>query len=195
MSLQNTIKNAAYDNAAYLARGTFSTVMTAGSGGVSAKFVAHANLVLFGLNAYTTTAGTSTYTNTQYYQALINGGTTVTSVAAHSGTASAVIHVAATQLSLIRIYNTNTATGVAPALATATIGPFSIDQYYTNGTGTGGVGVYAQFALNTNTGSAGFNGLAVNQGDQVYVVNGTDASAVNLINIDYQVLPLSDLVA
>ena len=51
MSLQNTTKNMAYDNAAYLARGNFATVMTAGSGGVSGKFVAHANMLLFGLNA------------------------------------------------------------------------------------------------------------------------------------------------
>jgi len=179
MSLINSLKNAAYDNAAYVARGNFTGIMTAGSGGVSTKFVAHANLLLFGLNAYTTTAGTSTYTATQYY----NGGTN-----------SATVHVAATQLSLIRITNT-AATGLAPSLSTSTVGPFTIDQYYANGTGTGGVGVYAQVALNTSTGTAGLNGLAINQGDQIYVVNGTDTSAVNLINIDFQVQPLANVIA
>ena len=72
MSLTSVLKNAAYDNAAYVARGNFTGIMTAGSGGVSTKFVAHANLLLFGLNAYTTTAGTSTYTATQYYLSLIH---------------------------------------------------------------------------------------------------------------------------
>ena len=181
MSLTSVLKNAAYDNAAYVARGNFTGIMTAGSGGVSTKFVAHANLLLFGLNAYTTTAGTSTYTATtaQYYA---------------GGTSSATVHVNATQLSLIRITNT-AAAGAAPSLSTSTVGPFYIDQYYTNGTATGGVGAYAQVALNTSTGTAGLNGLAINQGDQIYVVNGTDASAVNLINIDFQVQPLANVIA
>ena len=179
MSLQNTLKNAAYDNAAYIARGTFASVTAAGSGGVSGKFVAHAALLVYGLNAYTTTAGTSTYTNTQFY---------------NNGTNSASVHAATTQLSLIRITNT-ASTGVAPSLSTSTIGPFTVDTYFANGTGTGQVGCYAQFALNTSTGSAGLNGVAISQGDQIYVVNGTDASAVNLISIDYQVLPLANLVA
>ena len=179
MSLTNSLKNAAYDNSVYVSRATFGGITAAGSGGVSPKFVAHANLLLFGLNAYTTIAGTSTYTATQYY---------------NTGTNSATVHVAATQLSLIRITNT-AATGVAPALSTSTVGPFTIDQYYANGTATGGVGVYAQFALNTSTGTAGLNGVAINQGDQIYVVNGTDTSAVNLISIDYQVQPLANVVA
>ena len=84
---------------------------------------------------------------------------------------------------------------MAPALATATIGPFFADQYYANGTATGGVGAYAQFALNTNTGSSGLNGYNINQGDQIYVVNGTDATHVSLIGIDYQIQPLSNVVA
>ena len=181
MSLQNTTKNMAYDNAAYIARGAFTTVMTAGSGGVSGKFVAHANMLLFGLNAYTTTAGTSTYTATQYYT--YSGSST-----------SATVHVNASQLSLIRITNT-AAAGVAPSLSTSTIGPFYVDTLFANGTATGQVGAIAQVALNTSTGSAGLNGLAINQGDQIYVVNGTDTSSVNLITIDYSVLPLANVVA
>ena len=53
----------------------------------------------------------------------------------------------------------------------------------------------AQVALNTSTGSAGLNGVAINQGDQIYIVNGTDASSVNLVTLDYQVLPLSNVIA
>jgi len=51
MSLTNSLKNAAYDNSVYVSRGTFNGITAAGSGGVSTKFVAHANLLLFGLNA------------------------------------------------------------------------------------------------------------------------------------------------
>jgi hypothetical protein len=181
MSNTQSLKNMAYDNAAYVARGNFATVMTAGSGGVSGKFVAHANLLLFGLNAFTTTAGTSTYTATQYYN--YSGSST-----------SATVHVNASQLSLIRITNTASA-GVAPSLSTSTIGPFYVDTLFANGTATGQIGAVAQVALNTSTGSAGLNGLAINQGDQIYIVNGTDASSVNLITIDYSVLPLANVVA
>ena len=181
MSNTNIQKNAAYDNAAYVSRGTFNGITAAGAAGVSTKFVAHANLLLFGLNVYTTIAGTSTYTSTtaQYY---------------NNGTNSALIHVNATQLSLIRITNT-AATGLAPSLSTSTVGPFYVDQYYANGTATGLVGAYAQVALNTSTGTAGLNGLAINQGDQIYCVNGTDATVVNLVSIDYQVQPLANVVA
>jgi hypothetical protein len=179
MSNTNLQKSAAYDSATYLARPTFNTVMAAGSGGVSGNFVAHANLLLYGLTAYTTTAGTSTYTATQYYSA---GGT------------SATVHVAASQLSLIRITST-AAAGVAPALSTSTIGPFYVDTLFANGTATGQIGATQTVALNTTTGTAGLGGLAVLQGDRFYVVNGTDASSVNQISIEYQVLPGANVVA
>jgi len=181
MSNTQALKNMAYDNPAYVARGVFTSVMTAGSGGVSGKFVAHANMLLFGLNAFTTTAGTSTYTATQYYN--YAGSST-----------SATVHVNASQLNLIRITNT-ASTGVAPSLSTSTIGPFYVDTLFANGTATGQVGATAQVALNTSTGTAGLNGLSINQGDQIYIVNGTDASSVNLITIDYSVLPLANVVA
>ena len=179
MSNTNLQKSAAYDGATYLARPTFNSVMAAGSGGVSGNFVAHANLLLYGLTAYTTTAGTSTYTATQYYSA---GGT------------SATVHVAASQLSLIRITST-AAAGVAPALSTSTIGPFYVDTLFANGTATGQIGATQTVALNTTTGTAGLGGLAVLQGDRFYVVNGTDASSVNQISIEYQVLPGANVVA
>jgi hypothetical protein len=144
--------------------------------------VAHANLLLFGLTAFTTVASTSTYTATQYYN---YGGTTNT---------SATIHVAASQLNLIRITNT-AAVGVAPSLSTSTIGPFYIDTLYANGTATGQIGATQTVSLNTSTGTAGLGGLSINQGDQIYVVNGTDTSGVNLVTIDYQILPGANVSA
>lgn len=162
-----------YDHPAYNVRGTFNSVMTAGSGGVSAKFVAFANLLLFGLNTQVITLSTSTYTNT------------VTGV----GTAT----VSAQQLSLIRI--TNTASfGATIGLSTTTIGPFLAGgNFASGGTGTAQVGGYNQFALNTT--SPGLGGVPINQGDQIFVVSGTDATAVSLVSIDYQVQPLAAVVA
>jgi hypothetical protein len=172
-----SLKSMAYDNAAYIARGTFNSLMTAGSAGVSAKFTAFANLLLFSLNTYSTVAGTSTYTG-----GLLGGPS---GVAPTTGVA-----VAATQLSLIRITNT-ASTGATIALSTSTVGPFTVGGVFlgAGGTATNQIGASNQFALNTSTGTAGFGGLAINQGDQVYIVNGTDATAVELVSIDFQVLP------
>ena len=183
MSLQNTTKNMGYDNPAYMSRGTYNTSIAAGSGATSTIFVPHSNLLLLGLTMTPAAAGTSTYTATQYY-----GG--------FAGTlTSATVHVSSTQVSLIRVTNTSTF-GQAPAVSTSTIGPFYVDYLNTtNGTATGAVGSFTQVALNTSTGSAGLNGIAVNAGDRLFLVNGTDATAVTYATIDYQILPLSNVVA
>lgn len=166
------LKSMGYDHPAYLTRQTFNGIMVAGSGGVSAKFIAHAALLIFGLHTYSTIVGTSTYTYTQ-------GGT-------------ATVAVAATQLSLIRITNTNPY-GTAVALSTSTFGPFTVGgsnlTATAGGTLTNQVGAYSYFQINTNTGTAGYGGVAVNQGDQVFIVNGTDATAVELVTIEYGDVP------
>lgn len=161
-----------YDHPAYTIRNAFSSTVAAGSGGVSAKFICRANLILYGLYTQTLILGTSTYTNT------------VTGV----GTAT----VSGQQLSLIRI--TNTASfGATIALSTTTIGPFIAGgNFAAGGTGTAQVGGFNVFALATS-GQAG--GVSVNMGDQVYVVSGTDATASTATNIDYQVAPLASFVA
>ncbi len=178
-----SLKSMAYDNPAYIARGTYNTIMTAGSAGVSGKFVAFANLLLFSLNTYTTIAGTSTYTG-----GLLGGPPGVN--------ATTGVAVASTQLSLIRITNT-AASGATIALSTSTIGPFTVGGVFlgAGGTATNQVGGANQFALNTTAGTAGFGGVAINQGDQIYVVNGTDGTAVELVSIDYQVAPLASVTA
>ena len=167
-----------YDHPTYATRvGTFNSIMAAGSGGVSAKFTAFANLLLFSLNTYVTIAGTSTYTT-----GLLGGPT------------GATVAVAATQLSLIRITNTATA-GATIGLSTSTIGPFTVAGVFlgAGNTATNQIGAYNQFTLSTGTGAMG--GVPINQGDQIFVVNGTDLTAVELVSIDYQVAPLAAVTA
>lgn len=141
----------------------FLGATAAGSAGVTSKFVAHAALLLFSLNTYQTVLGTSTYTQTV------------------GGTATGTATLSGQQLSLIVIQNTSTTSTVA--LSTATVGPF-----LAGGQGTAAqVGGSNQFALNTTTGTAGYGGYPIPQGSQFYVVSGTDATAVNLVTVDYQV--------
>lgn len=175
-----TTKNMAYDHPAYITRGQFASIMTAGSGGVSAKFVAHANLLLVGLTTQTTVAGTSTYTTG------LTGGPV--------GVGTAGPAVAATQLSIIRITNTASA-GATIALSTTTVGPFTVAGVFlgAGGTATNQVGASNQFNL-AGTGT-GVGGIPVNAGDQFFVVNGTDATAVELVTLDYQIQPLASVVA
>jgi hypothetical protein len=149
-----------YQDPTYTGRGAFAYgAIAAGSGGVTSKFVTHAALLLMSLTSYQQTLGTSTYTA--------------------NGTAT----VSGQQLNVIVIQNTNT-TGTAVSLSTTTIGPFVAGG---QGLSTAAVGGSNQFTLNTNTGTTGQGGVLVPQGAQVYVVSGTDLSAVNLCTIDYQV--------
>lgn len=157
-----------YQDPTYMGRGAFAYgAIAAGSGGVTSKFVTHAALMLMSLNTFQTVAGTSTYTNT------------VTGV----GTAT----INGQQLNVIIIQNTATA-GATAALSTTTIGPFLAGGGFVGGgTGTGQIGGINQFAINTNSGTSGQGGVLVPQNAQVYVVSGTDATAVNLCTIDYQI--------
>lgn len=178
-----SLKSMGYDHPSYTARQAFTSTMVAGSGGVSAKFVAHAAMVLFSLNTLTTVAGTSTFTG-----GLVGGPPGVNPTTG--------VAVAATQLSLIRITNT-ASSGATIGLSTTTVGPFTVGGVFlgAGGTATNQVGASNQFALNTTAGTAGLNGLAINQGDQFFIVNGTDLTAVEAVTIDYQILPLANVVA
>lgn len=178
-----SLKSMAYDHPAYTGRGQFTGIMTAGSAGASTKFVAYANMLLFGLTTFTTILGTSTYTG-----GLLGGPSGVNPTTG--------VAVASTQLSLIRITNT-AAAGATIALSTSTIGPFTVGGVFlgAGGTATNQVGASNQFALNTTAGTAGLGGVQINQGDQVFIVNGTDATAVELVTIDYQVLPGASVTA
>lgn len=130
MSLTNQQRSLPYDHVAVQARYAAQlAVNTAGSGNATGKFYAHAALQVYGVTFSTIAAGTSTYTV--------------------SGTAT----TSAAQFSAIYITNTSTST---VALATSTIGPFTIGGTTTTGTnvnvgGIGGIagGYQGPYALNT----------------------------------------------
>ena len=166
-----------YDHPAYTVHSSHSfPALAAGASGLTSKFVAFANLYVFGIAFAVVAAGTSTYT-------AWNGTATVTGIAAD-------------QISLIRVTN-NAAAGVAPSLSTATYGPFAVAPY--NGTATGtqtsaagytgyislyGTATTGQAQAGTNTGSGG---VSVKAGDQLYIQRGTDASAITAVAIEYDV--------
>lgn len=179
-----SLKSMGYDHPSYTARvGSFQGVLAAGAAGLTQKFTIFANMLLFGLTSFTTTAGTSTYTG-----GLTGGPTTVNPTTG--------VAVAADQLNLIRITNTASA-GATVALSTTTVGPFTVGGSFlgAGGTATNQAGGSNQFALNTTAGTAGLGGLQVNQGDQIWVVRGTDTTAVESVTIDYQILPLASVTA
>jgi hypothetical protein len=178
-------KGAGYDHPMYLARmGHAFTALAAGANGVTSKFVAFANLQVFGIQAAVVAVGSSTYT-------------------AYNGTAT-VTGIAADQISLIRIMN-NAAPGAAPSMSTATYGPFAVAPYNgtLTGTQTSAIGITPYYSLygTGTTGQlqagapAGSGGISVNSGDQLYILRGTDASAVTGVSLDYGITPLANVGA
>ena len=185
-----TTRSLAYDNAVYLARQQHCfPAVAAGVSGVTSKFVAFTALNIYSLTANAVAVGATTSTAN-----LWNGTATQTSVGADS-------------VSLIRIMN-NAAIGAAPALSTATYGPFSVNNSpagstgvstatttngaagYTNNVQLYGIGTTGQLQAGA---PAGNGGIQVNQGDQLYVLRGTDASAVTAVAIEFSITPLASV--
>lgn len=176
-------KNMAYDHSSYITRQSVFLSTVSGSAGTSSKYVAFANMALFSITAYTNTTGTTTVTNTV-------GGTATSTVS------SAIFNV-------IRVTNT-AAAGSSVSLSTTTTGPFFIGgTFASGGTGTAQVGGVSIYAISTNTATTQVNpygfgvngGLAVNQGDLIWVVNGTDATANYSVVLDFQLQPLASITA
>lgn len=180
-----TTKSMSYDHPAYIARSAHVfPALAAGASGATSKFVAFANLTIFSIVASAVATGSST-------TSLWNGTAVQQSVGNDA-------------VSLIRIMN-NAAAGAAPSLSTATYGPFSVNNY--NGTATGTTtnssapGYVNQIPLygtgttgSLQTGSnAGVGGITVNQGDQIYIQRGTDATAVTGLAIEYGITPLANV--
>jgi hypothetical protein len=188
MSLFNAVRQVAYDNpSATVRQAAALAANSAGSASTSGKFIAWAALTVYGVTFFTTTAGTSTYS---YNGTATNPGTV---------------------MSALIVQNTNT-TGTAVTLGTTTIGPFIIGGTSTAGQGnvggtSGGIagGYQGPYALNTLGGtntsqvvglttytagypgnaSVGFGGIQLNPGDTIQFVNGTDATAVTIPQLQY----------
>lgn len=177
---QNSVlKSAGYDNPAYVTRQGIFLLRAAGANGVSAKYVAHANLIVYGLSYYTVAIGnaTSSYTFTG-----VNGSATV----------------AAVSDSIQLVVVTNTSSGTASvSLSTATYGPYYITgQYNSGGTYTNQVGQNGQIQINgTASGTAALGGIVIPQGSLFYIQGGTDTAASEAVTIDYNIQPLAAVPA
>jgi len=179
-----TQKSMVYDHPTYVDRGwhTFGQ-NAAGASTAFSKFVAFTSMLAFAVQATLVTAGTSTAT-------AYNGTATTTTI---NGDSFYLVHVFA-----------NGAAGTG-AVSTATHGPFNIGSY--NGTATGtqtataGNTVRIQLSGTGVTGnvqagaSAADGGIAVNQGDTLHVLRGTDATAVSAFTLELQVAPLANVSA
>src|SRR5579871_5681685 len=206
MSQNNATRNVAYDNATAVARlGHWLGAPAAGAAGVSPnKFQAWAACVLYAVRFRTTTPGTSTYT--------------VSDTATSPATQSSVIYITNTNTTGTAVsLGTNTigpftvgGTGTAGTnafvggqcggLAGGYNGPYAVNTLGgTNTSLTWGTNTYIALP-GTATGSqiqsgyaggqnVGFGGLPVNEGDQVYVVSGTDATAVVDAWFEYALAP------
>jgi hypothetical protein len=184
-----TTKSMGYDHPAYQARLTHAfPALAAGASGATSKFVAFTALTVFALTASAVATGSSTYN-------LWNGSTTQTGVGCDT-------------VQLIRIMN-NAALGAAPSLSTATYGPFCVNNTALGATGitTGtvtnssapgytnyiqlyGTGTTGQLQVGSNTANGG---IQVNQGDQLYILRGTDATAITGVSLEYSITPLANV--
>jgi hypothetical protein len=177
-TINASLKSMGYDHPAYTARQGIFLLRAAGANGVSAKYVAHANLIAYGLSYNTIAIGnaTSSYTFTGP-----NGSATVAAVA--------------DQVSLIVVSTVSNTTGTFSG-ATATYGPYTITgQYLASGTYTNQVGQLGQLQLNTNSGTAGLGGIVIPQGSLFYIQGGTDTAASEAITMDYNIQPLAAVCA
>lgn len=180
-------KNMAYDHPTYITRNAVvlgST--TAGANATTSKFVAWSALQIFAVQANCVATGSSTYST------LWNGTATIAQA------------VGAQTFSVIRVMNT-AAVGANPSLSTATYGPFLLSNY--NGTATAtqtqsslpGFANYIPLYGTATTGTAqqyaaaSTGGFSVNQGDALWVVQGTDATATGAYVLEYAVQPLANV--
>lgn len=100
-------------------------------------------------------------------------------------TSGGVVTSPATLATLLRVTNTSTTT---VALSTSTLGTFVI-----GGTGTAAVGGFISYPIVTGTATNG--GVAINPGDVIYCVNGTDTAATFVPILDMAVTPLANVTA
>ena len=171
-------KSMAYDHPTYLARTVLAAPAAAAGASTSQKFVAWTNLTVYSVTATLLATGSSTYTG-QW-----NGTATATGALADS-------------FALFRVYNT-AAVGATPALATQTWGTYCVTLY--NGTSTATQTNNPGFTNFYNIGGTGASGsvtatggVNINQGDQLFITRGTDATCVTAFAIEVAPTPLASI--
>lgn len=182
-----TQKSMSYDHPAYLARNCAQLGLTAaGAGATTEKFIACQANTIYSVMCTVVASGTSTYGP------------------GWNGTATVAKAVGAQTFSVIRVLNT-AAPGATPALSTATYGPFIsslFDGTLTNtqtNSSKPGYSNYVQLSGTATTGTAqagaaaADGGIQVNAGDQVYVVQGTDATFTAVYSLEFSITPLASI--
>lgn len=163
-----TQKSMAYDNAAYIARLSHGFGQNAAGASTNfGKFVAFTALTLFAIEAAASVASTSTQT-------------------AWNGTGT-VVNINGDQFNLIHVIN-------GAAVSTTTHGPFSLSTGTSTTTSTIGSITRVQLSGtgttgNVQGGASVDGGVLVNAGDTLHILRGTDATAVSVFAIEYDITP------
>lgn len=203
----NTVlRSFAYDHPSYITRNSaILAANAAGSGALTGKFYAHAALIVWGVTFCTTAAGTSTYT--------VNGTATSPATALYAiyitNTATNSVSLSTTTLGAVASGpffvggTTTTGTNVnvqgIGGVAGGYQGPYSLNTLG----GTNTQQVWGTLTLTVGTasganvfsngpfggGNIGQGGLPMNPGDQLYFVNGTDATATTIPIVHFTLAP------
>lgn len=204
MSQSNQTRNVAYDNPTAVTRQAFDFGQnTAGANAaLPNKFFAWASLVLWGVTLFDVTAGTSTYTVSG---TATNPATQVSLIyITNTNTTGTAVSLSTTTLGPFTLGGTSTAGTNAPVggqgggIAGGYNGPYALNTLggtntslpwgtatYVTGTATG-----AQIQVSPpGGGGVGLGGLPVNPGDVIYMVQGTDTTAVTRATLQYSVAP------
>jgi len=164
---QTTQKNVSYDNAVSIARQYVTLpVSAAGASGTFGKYYARGNETVWGAWGMQVTAGTSTYTTTNSF---VSNGTSTTAVNTNT---------AATLVQAYRVSGTTTTTWSTFVVAAAN--------------GANGAVALQNFTA-TGTAANGTGGTNLVAGDLIYMLNGTDATAVSLPMWEMSVTPLANV--
>ena len=205
MSQNNSVRSVAYDNPTTVARVSAQLAANlAGSGSLSGKFYAFTQLQLYGVTFAVTAAGTSTYTV---------GGTATNPAAQFSliyitntNTTGTAVSLGTNTIGPFTIGGTSTRTavgGTSGGIAGGWQGPYAVNPLGGTNTslvwGTNTFVTTAAAAGQTQVGypggqNIGFGGLPVNPGDQIYLVNGTDATAVVVPILQFSVQPVNGVI-
>ena len=206
MAQNNVQRSLPYDHAAVQARYAYQfPVSAAGSGGVpSVKFYAHAAIQVYGVTFLTVVPGTSTYT--------VSGTATspATQISAlyfsNTNTTGTAVSLGTNTIGPFTIGGTSTSTavgGTSGGIAGGWQGPYAVNTLGGTNTslvwGTNTFVTTAAAAGQTQVGypggqNIGFGGLPVNPGDQIYLVNGTDATAVVVPILQFSVQPVNGVI-